>query len=208
MVTLGAPWEGVPAATINKHLVHAFLNKRMLNFVITSMSLIYLAVIKLIAPLIDQIFDQNFPTHELGVQDMVPGSKFLQELSASLVENATPILAIGATSRNLEKVLPMRSNQEKVYLCYTKRLLLGFSNMLYAWIFTTNSHTDHDMMVPLYSQVAQNITKSPAFTTYIVTGAVHDFLRIPSVPAESVIYNHPEVISQIVGFAKSNFIWS
>jgi pimeloyl-ACP methyl ester carboxylesterase len=209
LITLSAPWEGVPAAAINKKLVHTFLNKSAVNYFIASRSFLYFAAIKLIDSFfVNQVFDHRYPTHELGVQDMAPNSKFLQEISASLAENSTPILAIGATSRNLERILPMSANEKKCYRCYVKRLILGCLNILYAWIFTNSWHTDHDMVVPLYSQVAQNTTKSAVFKTYIVNGAVHDILLFPSIPAEKMIYNQTEVIAYIVEFAKKEFIWS
>ena len=40
---------------------------------------------------INILFDQYFPTHEPGVEDMVPNSDFLQDLASNLAHNSTPI---------------------------------------------------------------------------------------------------------------------
>ena len=76
------------------------------------------------------------------------------------------------------------------------------------------------MAVPLASQLAQNARKNDSFESYIVLNSIHDFppdaiydfllvigvsLRKITLPADKILYNHPDVIEQAVGFIKRHF---
>jgi pimeloyl-ACP methyl ester carboxylesterase len=205
LVTLGTPWEGAPAATITKSSIHTFMHKRIVKYAMSGASYVYPTTEQLTDGFIDNLFDQYFPTHEPGVQDIVPDSDFLQELASSLSTNSTPILAIGGKNRNVEKFISRASSEEIAYVSYIRKLPPGFFNMFYARLFAGGWRTEHDMMVPLYSQIAKNIVKSPAFDTYIIKGAIHDFLPGLSIPEDKIIYNQTEAITRIVEFVSTHF---
>ncbi|OJW72134.1 MAG: hypothetical protein BGO68_04555 [Candidatus Amoebophilus sp. 36-38] len=206
LITLGTPWEGAPAASITKTSVQSFLQKRSVNYILAGATYMHPATAELTNDgSINILFDQYFPTHEPGVEDMVPNSDFLQDLASNLAHNSTPILAIAGDNINVEGYIDYSAVEIEAYTSYLKSIPSGCLNLLYTRIFTGGWWIEHDMMVPLYSQLAQNIAKNDAFETYLVKGAIHDFLPGLSIPPDRVIYNHVETIERIVEFVKLNF---
>ena len=205
LVTLGTPWEGAPAAGITKTSVQSFLQKRTVSYALAGATYLYPTTGQLTNGSIDNLFDQYFPTHEPGVEDMVPNSEFLQELANDLASNVTPILAIAGDNGNVKEYIDYSEVETQAYASYLKSIPPGCLNLAYASVFAGGCWVKHDMVVPLCSQLAQNITKNYTFETYVIRGAVHDFLPGLSIPSDQVIYNHVEAIERIVEFAELNF---
>ena len=206
LITLGTPWEGAPAASITKTSVQSFLQTRSVSYILAGATYMYPTTTELTNDSSMHIlFDQYFPTHEPGVEDMVPNSGFLQDLASNLAHNATPILAIAGDNGNVEGYIDYDADEVQAYATYLKSIPSGCLNGVYARIFAGGWWMQHDMMVPLHSQLAYHVSKNDTFETYLVEGAIHDFLPGLSVPSESVIYNHVETIEQIIEFAKLQF---
>lgn len=205
LITLSAPWEGAPAASITKTSVQSFIQRRSVSYMLAGVTYIYPPTVQLTNGSVYNLFDQYFPTHEPGVVDMVPNSDFLQELATTLTSHSIPILALAANNSDVERFIPEDGSQAGSYIDYIRKMPSGFFNKLYARILVGDWNAEHDLMVPLYSQIAHNINKNSAFQSCIINGAVHDFLPGLSIPLEQVIYNHPETIRMILGFAKQNF---
>lgn len=201
LITMGAPWEGAPAATVTKETVNAYLNSLVMGCCLACARCVYPSSRQLTPEFVATIFDRYLPTHEPGVQDLVPNSTFLRNVAASLEGNQLHILAIAGSNGKVTKVLP----HDTTYARYIRMLPPGTFNSAYAYIFTGRIWEKHDMMVPLASQLAQNTLKNNTFETYMVPDAIHDFLPGLSIPADKVFYNHPAVIEQAVGFIKRHF---
>ncbi len=206
LITTGTPWEGAPVAAITKQTVKTYLSKLPGRLLLSGVRYFYPASAQFTNDYyLDQMFD-GFPTDQPGVRDMVPGSVFLSIISASLSNNSLPILAVGGSNGDLRSLL-LRSNlhtQYNISASYINSLPI---NSAYRYIFAGGFLKDHDMVVPLHSQLATNIRKNNSFTTYKVSDAIHDFLPGLEIPLNQIIYNHPAVIDQIVVFAKKHFIW-
>jgi len=201
LITTATPWEGAPAAAITKETVKAYLNGPVMYCCLTGAKYLYPSSEQLTTGLLDVIFDRYFPTHEPGVQDLVPNSEFLQNIAASLINNQAPILAIAGSNGDVESILPHNANHTR----YIHMLPRGTFNALYARVFAGGMQKKHDMIVPVDSQLAQNTHKSHAFVIHTIPDAIHDCLPGLEVPPDKVIYNHPEAIEAIVAFAKEQF---
>ena len=97
LITMGAPWEGAPAATVTKETVNAYLNSLVMGCCLACARCVYPSSRQLTPEFVATIFDRYLPTHEPGVQDLVPNSTFLRNVAASLEGNQLHILATGAS---------------------------------------------------------------------------------------------------------------
>lgn len=201
LITIGTPWEGAPAAAITKESVSTYLDGPVMHFCLTGAKCVYPRSEEMIDALLSDTFDKYFPTHEPGVQDLAPNSPFLQAIASSLVINQVPILAIAGSDGNVAKVLPSDFPCSSC-LCV---MCPGTFNALYARVFAGSMWNEHDMVVPVHSQLAQNITKSTVFRTHTVQDAIHDFLPSLSIPPDKVAYNHSVVIQKSLKFIKNHF---
>ena len=216
LITMGTPWEGVPTATITKETISAYLNSLFVYYFLKGGGYFWPRVRQLTPETINAAFDKYFPTHEPGVQDLVPNSTFLRNVATSLGDNQLPILAIAGSNGNVKEVLL----DNTTYARYVRGLPTGVINAAYAYIIAKQIWGKHDMAVPLASQLAQNTRKNDFFASYIVPDsihdsppdAVHDFLLVMGVslkritfPEDKILYNHPAVIGQAVGFIKRHF---
>lgn len=205
LITLSTPWEGAPAASITKTSIQSFVQRRSVSYMLAGVTYLYPPTVQLTNGTVYNLFDQYFPTHEPGVVDLVPNSDFLRELAVTLTGNSVPILALAANNNDVERFIPEDGGQGGSYVDYIRKMPSGFFNKLYGRIVVGDWNAEHDLMVPLYSQIAHNTNKNSTFQSHIINDAVHDFLPGLSIPLEQVIYNHPETIRMIVGFAKQNF---
>lgn len=216
LITLSTPWEGAATAKITKETINAYLNSFVVYYCLKGGGYFWPRVRQLTPEYINMAFDKYLPTHEPGVQDLVPKSAFLRNVATSLEDNQLPILAIAGSNVNVKKVLL----DDTTYARYIRRLPAGVINAAYAYIIVKQIWGKHDMAVPLASQLAQNARKNDSFESYIVLNSIHDFppdaiydfllvigvsLRKITLPADKILYNHPDVIEQAVGFIKRHF---
>ena len=184
LITMGTPWEGIPTAAITKERVNAYLNNLAADYFLGTVEYFRPSSRELISEFVENFFDA-FRTHEPGVQDLVPKSKFLQQVAASLGKNKLPILAIAGSSDDFAKIV--LTDQD--YVAYVKDLkdlpLSVFKyilNLLYSGIVTGQPGERHDMAVSVSSQLADNIPKSGHFITYTVLNIVHATPPTVSIP--------------------------
>jgi pimeloyl-ACP methyl ester carboxylesterase len=201
LITLGTPWEGAPGAAITKSSVEAFLNKKPVTYCLTGVNYVRPLGDMFTSGTIGKLFDNHFPSHEPGIQDMKPNSEFLQSLAASLASNDIPILAVAGVNREAKSFL---YRGDETYTRYIHKVPRVVFNSFYSRVLAGGWNTEHDMVVPLNSQLAKNIDKSNTFETHIVKGAIHDFLPGLLIPPDKIIYNHIEVVQLIVEFTKRN----
>lgn len=205
LVTTATPWEGAPAAAITKQTVNTYFSKRTTSFLLHGVQYFYPASGQLKNQVaINNFFDQNFPTHKPGVQDLVPGSPLLANIAGSLSENQLPILSIAGSNGDIKSLL-LTSGLPTQYNFSPYYIRMFPWNATYRHVFAGGLRREHDLVVPLHSQLALNIPKSHTFSTHIVPDAVHDALPGLNITADQVIYNHPVCIAQIISFAKKHF---
>jgi len=205
LVTTATPWEGAPAATITKQTVNNYFSTLPANFFLTSAKYIYPASVHLSNTIeVNRFFDQNFPTHKPGITDLVPGSSFLVKIANNLMDSRLPILAIAGSNGDL-KTLLLRSGLHTQYNIHPYFLHALPLNSTYRHIFAGGLRQEHDMVVPLSSQLASNIRKDNNFKTHIIRDAVHDFLPGLNLVPDQVIYTHPVCIEKTINFLKEHF---
>jgi len=201
LITLSTPWEGAPAAALTKERVQAILQKRSFSYCLAGASYICPPARQITGELIGNLFDQYCPTHGQGVQDMVPKSDFLTNLTANLLDIEIPVFAIGGANDNVHSFLPHEPST--AYIKYIKKIPAHFFNLFYRRLITNSWQGSHDMMVPLASQLATNTPKKNIFETCLIIDAVHDFLPGLTIPIEKVIYNHPQINKEITCFIQN-----
>ena len=216
LVTMGTPWEGAPMAEITKKTTNAYLNNAVVHYCLKGGEYFWPHASQLTPQVIDMAFDKYLPTHEPGVQDLVPNSTFLRNVATSLKDNQLPILAIAGSNGNVKEVLV----DNATYMRYIRRVPAGILNAAYAYIIAKKMWEKHDMAVPLASQLAQNTRKSTSFESHTVLDSIHglppdavyNFLLVIGVslrriilPKDKVLYNHPDVIEKAVGFIQKHF---
>lgn len=203
LVTLGTPWEGAPGAAITKSSIQSFLNKKPVTYLFEGVNHVHPIDEAFSINAISNVFDRYFPTHDPGVRDMVPKSEFLQTTAASLFNNDIPILSVAGVNAEAKSFFYYDAGNAN-YMRYIQKIPPIVFNSLYARILAGGWYSKHDMLVPLDSQLAKNISKSNTFETYTVKGAIHDLLPGMKIPPDKVIYNHIETIRCIVEFTKHN----
>jgi pimeloyl-ACP methyl ester carboxylesterase len=203
LVTLGTPWEGAPGASITKGRVQSILDKKIVIYGLKMVNYVHDIDEMFTTGTMGNLFDHYLPTHEPGVQDMVPNSGFLQTVAASLANNDIPILSIAGVNTEAKSFLHYNRGDTN-YMRHVQKIPPIVFNSLYSRFLAGGFYAKHDMMVPLDSQLAKNISKSNAFETYTIQGAIHDFLPGMLMPPDKVIYNHIEVIQRILEFTKYN----
>jgi pimeloyl-ACP methyl ester carboxylesterase len=204
LITTATPWQGLPAAAITKQKVKEYLKHLPWNYFLAGMKYFHLAKIPFDETFIDRWFDERLPISSPGVNDLVPGSKFLQDISAFLSVNELPILAIAGNTSDVRKIfidkqIPVRFG----WFAYPLRMLP--LNTAYKYIIGGGFLQEHDMLVPLASQIAKDIPQKKNFTSFIVQDAIHDFIPGLDILPNQVIYSNPVTIQQIVKFAQQNF---
>jgi hypothetical protein len=203
LVTLGTPWEGAPGASITKDRVQSILDKKLVIYGFKMVNYVHDIDKTFTTGAIGNLFDHYLPTHEPGVQDMVPNSGFLQTVAASLANNDIPILSVAGVNTEAKSFLYYNGGNTS-YMRRIQNIPPIFFNGLYARILAGGFYEKHDMLIPLDSQLAKNISKSNTFETYTIQGAIHDLLPGMLIPPDKVIYNHIEVTQRIVEFTKYN----
>lgn len=196
LITIGTPWAGAPAAIITKDRIKTYLNSPWLSTCRAGVSYIYPSA-KNWPEFIDTVLDCYLPpTHEPGVQDLVPQSPFLDSVAASLFNSQLPILAIAGSYGNIRKILP---------ISYRRYLYLLPVNYIFTYMLTWQIGQKHDVMIPVDSQLAKNLPKNDRFETYLVPDAIHDLLPGLEIPKNKVTYNHESAIDQCVEFIAKQF---
>jgi pimeloyl-ACP methyl ester carboxylesterase len=216
LITMGTPWEGAPTAKITKETTNAYLNSLVVHYCLKGGEYFWPRARPLTPEVIDMAFDKYLPTHEPGVQDLVPNSAFLRNVATSLEDNQLPILAIAGSNSNVKEVLL----DDATYMRYIRRVPAGILNAAYAYIIAKQMWGKHDMAVPLASQLAQNTRKGTSFESHTVLDSIHglppdavyDFLLVIGVslskitlPKDKVLYNHPDVLEKALGFIRRHF---
>ncbi|MGI2257371.1 esterase/lipase family protein [Candidatus Cardinium hertigii] len=138
-----------------------------------------------------------------GCYDLKPGSMFLNSIQDALSEEEVPILAIGGGLSDFKIFLPKESSYESSY---------DFKYLNRAWTRIIVGETDldlkdkHDMIVPLYSQLASHITNKENFTRKIIEDALHDQIlnEFPIEGANSILC-HPSMVKEVIQFGKDIF---
>ena len=139
----------------------------------------------------------------VGGYDLQPGSVFLQWIQDTLPEEELPILAIGGALSDFKNFIPKDSIYESSY---------DFKDLNAAWdkIIVGKENIDflykHDMIVPLYSQLAWHITDKENFKRKIIEDAMHDQLlnNFPIEPSKSILC-HPTMVKEVIQFGKDIF---
>src|SRR5690606_29635967 len=104
----------------------------------------------------------------------------------------------------LDKLLPVEKDMQESYMKYIRKMPSTMINKLYAKIFAGGFQHNHDMVVPVYSQLAKHF-KCKHIERRLVERAIHDQLPGLIVPTNQIIYNHPEAHRLIVKFAQEKF---
>ncbi|CDG49963.1 esterase/lipase family protein [Cardinium endosymbiont of Bemisia tabaci] len=143
-----------------------------------------------------------------GCYDLKPGSIFLNSIQDTLSEEEVPILAIGGGLSDFKIFLPKESSYESSY---------DFKHLNSAWTKIIVGETDlgetdldvkdkHDMIVPLYSQLAWHITNKGNFKRKIIEDALHSkILNESPIEETKSILCHPTMVKEVIQFAKDIF---
>lgn len=170
VVTIGTPWEGVPVLKQEKLCTLDTL----LNLSSDASELLQGLI-----PFLQSVKEQAYRGYEgkissnnlhgssitntrqslFGVYDMVPGSKFLEEIKKKLHNNNIPILAIGGDASILSTTINVELQKS------LRQLSLD----------TILGGTPHDLLIPLSSQLATNlcIGEKKHFQRSTIAGVVH-----------------------------------
>ncbi|TSJ80532.1 MAG: alpha/beta hydrolase [Candidatus Cardinium sp.] len=205
IITLATPWEGAPALNSDHR---PFLKRLQHPHVMSEMQEFSRARGKdanwLQEDLIECVNKFQFSGCSKGAGDLKPGSEFLNWVQKRLPSAEVPILAIGGEGNDFRVFLPEESDNDfKVLRNLWTKVIVG----------QTHHNKAHDMIVPLYSQLAENIApynsedctkdNSVDFTRCTISDAIHDgFLGLPAKKVSKNILHHPEMFEKVKDFGK------
>ncbi len=199
MATICTPWEGAPATTCPGSIIQDFItlirNSRLTQWMnwLHNLGLRFVpyAPVEQMSDAFENAFERIRDDFYAGITDIKPGSPFLQATAQHLATNTTPILAIaGGPSGFLDSTSidgQSRRILEPLMKTYTDH---------YAKIV---GHADHDLIVPVYSQVAEHLAlRGDAFSRCTIPGVVHDHIR--DIKLKNVALEHPKVLAAVTAF--------
>ncbi|MGI2262159.1 esterase/lipase family protein [Candidatus Cardinium hertigii] len=217
IITLATPWEGAPVIDTVKRLnqldtITGIKNEALYVRYFTPPVLndMYRLSYSMGQPtnwieqeLVSRL--EKFPALEVfvGCYDLKPGSTFLEWIQDKLPEEEVPILAIGGGLSDFKIFLPKESSYESSY---------DFKDLNTAWgkIIVGEADLDlidkHDMIVPLYSQLALHITNKENFKRKVIEDALHGQLlnKFPIETSKSILC-HPTMVKEVIQFGKDIF---
>ncbi len=202
IITLATPWEGAPVANADQELLLQRLQSDCVRIDMQRFSMDYdykgeESAHFMHTTLQARINDYQKVSKCSGIIDLKPKSKFLYEVAEKLPKLLIPILAIGGAQSDFGVFLSKKSNYD-------------FNNLRNAWTniivgeSNNSANKAHDMVVPLYSQRADNIAgKNKNFEQFVVPNAIHN--EILPLPPEKKFHNileHPLAFEKIKEFAQ------
>lgn len=200
LITLAAPWEGVPGAKVNKAMLDKGLTEAVLKDVeALSFMLGYTHKEVLVKQLYLEIKKNQWMQWFPGAKDLTVNSKFLKEVARCLAKEDKPIVAIAGGGGDF---LDLVANP-------VQKTPLPHLNALYARFVTGQPvkqiHT-HDMWIPCYSQHALNVVAAQKanFTRIYFKDAFHTrkIWAIIPVPEPKQILLHPGVMETVIHFTR------
>ncbi|MGI2298874.1 esterase/lipase family protein [Candidatus Cardinium hertigii] len=223
IITLATPWEGAPLLdtietlnqcdTItgikNKELYSKYFTPPVLNDMYKLSDSMGQPTNWIEQELVRRLENLVVAEFIAGCYDLKPGSIFLNSIKDALPEEEVPILAIGGGASDFKIFLPKETSHETSH---------DFKHLNSAWTKIIVGETDlnetdfdlidnkHDMIVPLYSQLAWHITNKENFKRKIIEDAPHDEL-LKEFPIEAFknILCHPTMVKEVIQFAKDIF---
>lgn len=193
LVTIAAPWEGVPGAKVNKYILDYALSRDVLEDIKVLADNLSYQDKTLVHCLYKEMNKNQWLQWFYGAKDVICGSRFLKDVESSLKSENCPILAIAGGGGNFEDLVPG---------C---QLDLPTLNKLYAYFVTgsiRSSEYDHDMWIPRYSAQALNVVsperenfKRVYFKGLFHTWKVWSFIPVPR---EKQILLNPGVSDKII----------
>ncbi|MEF2228854.1 MAG: alpha/beta hydrolase [Candidatus Cardinium sp.] len=181
IVTIASPWEGGPS------VMHDPTLKPILDGF--SQALFIFSPDHSIPNLLKALTDSK---NQPGVKDLIPGSQFLTEISKNLHKPGIPIRAIGGTSSTNMEIpdlgLDLNLNPDTI-----------LTNLI---VDSNDPEQRHDMVVPLSSQLASNISKdNKNFKCVVIQDAPHDACLVEFCsPGTKAILEHPQMFEAIKEF--------
>lgn len=198
IVTLATPWEGAPILNANPALLLDYCTwpvaMDMQNFSIS----IGEDPDWLEEELISRLNNSMLLSAHIGCSDLKPESPFLNWVKQALPKETLPILAIGGGQSDFKTFLTQNSNYDFRYLNETwTKIIVGQGAC---------TLQRHDMIVPLYSQLALHIIPEGEghsnFQRFLIQDAVHDQLW-PVPPNKKLnILCHAAMINEVISFGK------
>lgn len=177
LITIAAPWEGVPGARVNKYILNYALSSDVLEDIKVLADNLSYQDKALVDCLYKEMSKNQWLQWFYGAKDVICGSQFLKSVESSLKSENCPILAIAGGGGNFEDLAPG---------C---RLDLPTLNKLYAYFVTGSIRAgeyDHDMWIPRYSAQALNFVsperenfKRVYFKGLFHTWKVWSFIPVP-----------------------------
>ncbi|WP_243518566.1 alpha/beta hydrolase [Candidatus Cardinium sp. cBcalN1] len=198
IITLATPWEGAPVTNADQALLSEYCQTPFVWRDIQKFSMDYEKNIDFMNTTLQKIIkDYQKVSKCSGIIDLKPQSKFLCEVAEKLPKLLVPILAIGGAQSDFRVFLSKKSNYD-------------FKNLRNVWTMFivgepyNRANKAHDMVVPLYSQHADNIAReNKNFERFVVLDALHDEVLL--LPPEKKFHNileHPRAFEKIKEFAK------
>ena len=198
LVTISTPWEGVPAAICSKELLQNFVNHLKKSKLIRLLNLMHSAglhfapqiPVQQMSTALEGIFERLQSNVYQGVVDIKPGSTFLQTTAQQLLTNATPILALAGGPSDFSDAAFIGSLSKKLVEPLIKTHVAKLTKII--------GDPAHDLIVPVYSQLAQHLCPAGTFIRHAIPHVVHDHLM--DVRLNNVALEHPQVLEKVVTF--------
>lgn len=203
LITLSTPWEGAPVIACAPEALQDFLSllrksklpaliqaaKRFKDTSALPLSATYMA------DALEKLYERTKAAEHLGILDMKPGSDFLHTTAQHMGVNTTPILALAGGPSNLVGALLPRMSKPAQHIM--NRLQRKYMESIVPII----GAADHDLVVPVYSQVAQNIApQGVSIVRQTIAGAIHS--HAPGIQFKNAITEHPTALARIIDFVE------
>jgi len=215
IVTIGTPWQGTPFLETSDRsdlttLVSQLTKLSQALDLVTQLGQVSEDVASLFnevgewPKMLSQKLEDFTQPGQAGIEDMRPGSAFLQGVHNSLPNSQVPVHAIAGTCQIEEDLAPVcTAIAEKFQLeDLGKMFLAGGLDLVvngYKDIFKCEKH---DILVAVSSQLAEKIDVNANFKRNLpVAGVVHFPIDgIPMDVKQTFMLNHPEIINQVKAF--------
>jgi len=201
VVAIGTPWEGAPMIA-NKSKVEKLL--RRLERVPGFPKQLKRSV---------QAFYDRIQLKGPSIDDMKPGSAFVEKVRQGLKENKIPILAIAGDQGNLFSSAlnsvassGTKNSHKEGTFSFSEAIvhlaIQGIEHRLEEKVIEIVGGTPHDFALPVGVQLAAGIGKKKNFAPLTVMDVAH--VPVPGiVPLENAQLGHPEIIEAVVKFASA-----
>ncbi|WP_419241436.1 lipase/acyltransferase domain-containing protein [Cardinium endosymbiont of Nabis limbatus] len=203
IITLATPWEGAPALNLNDAWVSGLLEHPEF---IEEMKAFSRALGKHDDTYLENKIKSTLESFKSGdgtpgFDDLKPESEFLARVKAALSSESIPILAIGGAQSDFRVFLSKkRNNNFKLLRNIWTQFIMANTDHL-----KNDENKRHDMVVPLYSQLASNCVseQNKNFERYTIDDAIHDeILELPYNKKSRNILAHPDMFKTVEEFAK------